>query len=127
MEGDKSQDIPVVPNQVWTSPAPVQGWSGPPPAYTESVVQPVVTQVVHVPGPGWGDQPVTTVCTNCHVQMTTITTTETGVMAWVLAGLMCAVGMWLCAPIPLCVDSLQDTTHRCPLCGVVVARCKGSL
>merc|ERR1711909_266880 len=97
MEGDKSQDIPATPNQVWTSPAPVQGWSSPPPAYSESVVQPVVTQVVHVPGPGWGDHPVTTVCSNCHVQMT----------AWVLAGLMCAVGMWLCAPIPLCVDSLQ--------------------
>eukprot|EP00090_Calanus_glacialis_P020455 TRINITY_DN31499_c0_g1_i1.p1 TRINITY_DN31499_c0_g1~~TRINITY_DN31499_c0_g1_i1.p1 ORF type:complete len:131 (+),score=34.62 TRINITY_DN31499_c0_g1_i1:80-472(+) len=130
MEGEKypeSQPGQPIPAQVWSSPAPVQGWSSPPPAYSETVGQPVVTQVVHVTGPSWGDQPVNTVCTNCQAHMTTSTTTETGVMAWVVAGLLCALGLWCCAPIPLCTDSLQDVTHRCANCGVVVGRCKGSL
>ena len=55
------------PSQVWSPQGPAQGWSSPPPAYSES--PPVVTQVVHLPGPSWGDQPVTTVCTACQAHV----------------------------------------------------------
>ena len=89
----------------------------------------------------FGPDPLTTVCTNCQAQITTglrinqpkllqaptlpATTDEVGVMAWVAAGLMCALGqlkyivyfkmtivsgLWCCAPIPLCIDSLRVGT-----------------
>eukprot|EP00092_Neocalanus_flemingeri_P092864 GFUD01117946.1.p1 GENE.GFUD01117946.1~~GFUD01117946.1.p1 ORF type:complete len:148 (+),score=38.60 GFUD01117946.1:210-653(+) len=147
MEGGKSQDWgnnsntsqppPVKgwstqppPVEGWSSPVSAQGWSSPPPAYSETVGQsgpPVITRVVHVTGSGYGEQPVTTVCTNCQAHMTTSTTSETGVMAWIMAAVLCAVGLWCCAPIPLCTDSLQDVTHRCSNCNMVVGRFKGSL
>ena len=81
----------------------------------------------------------------CCSQIVTMTSSETSVTAWVLAGLLCAVGLWFCAPLPLCrsgaantpnifiqtlnifSDGMQDVTHRCPACNRVVARCKSSL
>ena len=32
---------------------------------------------------------------------------ETGIIAWIAAGAMCAVGLWCCCCIPLCMDSLE--------------------
>ena len=42
------------------------------------------------------------------LQITTSVHTETGVIAWISAGLLCVFGCWLgCWLIPLCMDSLE--------------------
>ena len=43
----------------------------------------------------------------CCSQIVTMTSSETSVTAWVLAGLLCAVGLWCCAPLPLCRSMTQ--------------------
>merc|ERR1719309_1366714 len=59
----------------------------------------------------FGPQPMTCVCQNCQANITTATTDEVGVVAWIAAGVLCAFVCWCCAPIPLCMDSLKDVTH----------------
>ena len=68
--------------------------------------------------------PVTTVCPNCRAsvrwnirttdhtdtwphQITTSVAVETGTVAWISAGILCAIGLCLCAPIPLCLGSMK--------------------
>ena len=69
--------------------------------------------------------PVTTVCPNCRAsvscyisshstkttdhywQITTSVAIETGTVAWISAGILCAIGLCLCAPIPLCLGSMK--------------------
>jgi len=75
----------------------------------------------------FGPDPMNTVCPNCHNNITTATTEEIGVMAWVAAGVLCAFVCWPCAPIPLCMDSLKDVTHRCPSCHCIVGRYRAKL
>merc|ERR1712080_57126 len=75
----------------------------------------------------FGPDPMATVCRNCQAHITTATTVETGVMAWVAAGLMCAVGLWCCAPIPLVMDSLKDVTHRCPSRNCMLGKYKAKM
>ena len=41
------------------------------------------------------------------IQITTSVEVETGTVAWLAAGIICFVGCWCCAPIPLCMDSLK--------------------
>ena len=89
---------------------------------------------LHIP-PG----PLTTIDTWPH-QITTSVAIETGTVAWISAGILCAIGLCLCAPIPLCLGSMkvresnmstlwpsiifQDAIHRCPNCNAVVGRYK---
>lgn len=68
--------------------------------------------------------PVTTVCPNCRASITTSVAIETGTVAWISAGILCAIGLCLCAPIPLCLGSMKDAIHRCPNCNAVVGRYK---
>ena len=55
----------------------------------------------------FGKDPPTTVCPNFQANITTSVETETGIVAWIAAGLLCAFGCWCCAPIPLCMDNMQ--------------------
>jgi len=65
--------------------------------------------------------PVSTTCPNCHQVMVTRTTKEPGLIAWLSCAGLALVGCWLgCCLIPFCVDGLQDTTHYCSNCNVVI-------
>merc|ERR1719430_355100 len=75
----------------------------------------------------FGPDPMTCVCPNCHNNITTTTTEEIGVMAWIAAAVLCAFVCWPCAPIPLCMDSLKDVTHRCPSCHCIVGRYRAKM
>merc|ERR1712243_375612 len=70
----------------------------------------------------FGKDPMNMECPNCRAQVTTATYEEVGVFAWIAAGVMCAVGLWCCMCIPLCMDNLKDVTHKCPSCNAILGR-----
>merc|ERR1719397_124752 len=90
-----------------------QGYSQPGQAFPPPYSGPVVGAIV------FGKEPVNTVCRNCGANITTTTVSETGTMAYVMAGLMCAVGFWCCFCLPLAMDSLKDVRHSCPSCNSI--------
>merc|ERR1711874_152051 len=98
-----------------------QGGAVPPPSYGV----PVATTVMYNSPTAFGPEPVTTVCNNCHANITTSTHPETGLVAWISAGVLCAVGFWCCFWIPLAMNSLKDVTHKCPSCNAVVGKHRG--
>jgi len=106
-----------------------QGMMQPPP---QGMMQPqppvqVVTQVQYVAGPSFGHRPVTMVCPHCQKNITTRTNSEPSALAWIIGGVMCLVGLGLCACIPCCIDSLNQVTHSCPACSNTLGRYKGGL
>nr|CAB3263445.1 lipopolysaccharide-induced tumor necrosis factor-alpha factor homolog [Phallusia mammillata] len=100
----------------------------PPPAYTVTtnvanpqpvVVQPGVahnTVVVQSVPTFFGKQPANVICTNCHQNIVTRTTSSLKGEAWVLAAVLCFLGGILCVWIPFVMDSMYVTTHHCPSC-----------
>merc|ERR1712083_93550 len=75
----------------------------------------------------FGPSPINMQCPNCHAQVTTATVEDIGVIAWISAGVMCALGFWCCMCIPLCMDSLKDVTHKCPSCHAILGRYKAKM
>lgn len=70
-----------------------------------------------------GDVPAHMTCPNCHNQIVTSTTHETGTMTWVACLVLCFVGCDLgCCLIPFCIDSCKDTVHHCPSCRTTLGR-----
>merc|ERR1711890_12653 len=93
------------------------GYTQPPPPYQQP---PPVVQTVLVQGPVFGRQPVNTTCKSCGAQITTATKEETGVIAYVIAAVTCALGIWCgCCLIPFCMDNMKDVTHFCPNCNAM--------
>jgi len=111
---------------------PAEYPSGPPPSYTPQApvgppagVQPVIQTVV-IQAPRFGRDPVRTTCSNCRQEVTTTTIEETGVMAYVAAGIICVLGCWCgCCLIPFCMDSMKDVLHTCPNCNAKMGKYKG--
>jgi len=87
--------------------------------------QTVIVQYMNPPA--FGHSPVNMVCPHCQAQIRTTTDSEPGPLAWILAGVMCVVGLWMCACIPCCMDSLNSVTHKCPNCKNFLGRYKGGL
>jgi len=98
----------------------------PPPPQQQPGGQPTVI-VQYMNTPNFGHNPVNMVCPHCQAQIRTSTDSEPGPMAWILAGVLCVVGLWLCACIPCCIDSLNSVTHKCPNCKNFLGRYKGGL
>jgi lipopolysaccharide-induced tumor necrosis factor-alpha factor len=96
----------------------------PPPA---GLGGPQTVIVQYMNPPNFGHNPVNMTCPNCQCQIRTSTDSEPGPMAWILAGVLCVVGLWPCACIPCCIDSLNSVTHRCPNCKHFLGRYKGGL
>merc|ERR1712210_223194 len=48
----------------------------------------------------FGSSPINMECPNCRAQVTTATAEDVGIIAWVAAGVMCALGLWCCMCIP---------------------------
>lgn len=107
-----------------------QGWVNPPPYTQDGMTTQQPQRIVHVVQQNilYGPNPVQVTCPNCSASITSATTEETGVIAWVMAGGLCLVGCWLgCCLIPLCVDSLKDVTHTCPNCQAFLGRYKAKM
>jgi len=83
--------------------------------------------VVVVQAPRFGPYPVDMLCPHCQCQIKTTTESEPGPMAWILAGVLCVVGLWPCACVPCCIESLNTVSHKCPNCKHFLGRYKGGL
>jgi len=83
--------------------------------------------VVVVNPPNFGPNPVDMVCPHCQCQIRTTTESEPGPLAWIFAGVLCVVGLWPCACIPCCIESLNSVTHKCPNCKNFLGRYKGGM
>jgi len=59
-------------------------------------------------------------CHVCHTQQVTRVTHKTGTLTIIVVLILCLLGLWPCALIPLCVPALQDTVHTCPNCNTQV-------
>ena len=59
-------------------------------------------------------------CHVCHTQQVTHVTYKPGTLTWILVVVLCLLGLWPCALIPLCVDGAQDAYHTCPNCNTQV-------
>lgn len=70
---------------------------------------------------GWGYNPVSCVCPQCHAQVVTTVTSSPGAMAWISGCILAFIFLPL-ACIPCCIESCQDVTHSCPSCGWVIRR-----
>ncbi|XP_032834577.1 lipopolysaccharide-induced tumor necrosis factor-alpha factor homolog [Petromyzon marinus] len=64
--------------------------------------------------------PVTTTCPSCRQMVQTETSTQPGLLTWLIMGGLCLVGLWLCVWIPLVVDSCKDVEHRCANCKMYI-------
>jgi len=106
------------------APPPQQGVPGPAgggPAPAQTVI------VQYMNPPNFGHNPVNMTCPHCQSQVRTSTDSEPGALAWILAGVLCVVGLWPCACIPCCIDSLNSVTHKCPNCKNFLGRYKGGM
>ncbi|XP_052105361.1 LITAF domain-containing protein-like [Mytilus californianus] len=69
------------------------------------------------------EAPVRTHCQSCGADILTSTHYETGTMTWVVAGVMCIIGLWIgCCLIPFILDACKDVIHTCPSCHKMVGR-----
>jgi len=131
--GGESGFVGEIPRQVWSDTGPPQGWSSPPPSYSETYPQQAqtsaeITNVVHIMHPViYGSVPVQTRCPFCSRQVVTKTESDTSATAWILAGVLCFVGLWCCAPLPLFSESMKHVAHRCPACSRVIARYENTI
>lgn len=123
---------PGPPGQMYP-PLPEKAGGPPPPqAMQHQPMQPqppvqVVTQVQYVQGPSFGHRAVTMVCPHCQNNITTRTSSEPSALAWIIGGVLCFVGLWPCACVPCCIDSLNQVTHSCPSCNNTLGRYKGGI
>uniref|UniRef100_A0A8C5WKI0 LITAF domain-containing protein n=1 Tax=Leptobrachium leishanense TaxID=445787 RepID=A0A8C5WKI0_9ANUR len=77
-------------------------------------VTPVVSNTVIY---SFQDTPAATTCPSCRQSIVTKIIYNTGLLAWLLFGILLLLGCWLgCCLIPFCVDSCKDVDHFCPNC-----------
>lgn len=55
-------------------------------------------------------------CHVCHTQQVTRVHYNSGAFTWLLVLILCVLGLWACALIPLCIDGTKDVYHICPNC-----------
>merc|ERR1712154_728777 len=106
----------------FAEPGKMQSQPGPPSQQMAPPVQNVVVMQSY-----FGPESTQMQCPYCQSIIRTSIESEASGTAWVLGAVLCILGLWCCACIPCCMDSLQDVTHRCPNCNNVLGRYKGKL
>ncbi|CAH8668228.1 unnamed protein product [Schistosoma margrebowiei] len=116
----------VIPSVPPPSSFPVPGLPPtPPPTYQESVTLPLPPEyeerlpeviVTQPPATVFKWNPVGMTCPYCHHIIVTKVRSESGLLAWLLCGVMFLTGLWLFCLIPFYLKSTQDVVHICPLC-----------
>ena len=69
----------------------------------------------------FGRYPVNMTCNNCHAQIQTAVSYETGTLTWIICiALFFFTGF--CCFIPFLIDACKDAVHHCPACKSFVGR-----
>uniref|UniRef100_T1JEW0 LITAF domain-containing protein n=1 Tax=Strigamia maritima TaxID=126957 RepID=T1JEW0_STRMM len=92
-----------------------------PSGYGPPTGQPMRTGAVTVVHTGpqmfFGANPINITCPNCGSHVVTSTTTNPGLLSWLICGMCVLFGCWLgCCLIPFCIPECQDVEHSCPNC-----------
>ncbi|XP_075035931.1 LITAF domain-containing protein-like [Mixophyes fleayi] len=78
------------------------------------IVAPTTTVVM---GVSFTDTPTSCMCPVCRQNVVTRVQYNSGLLAWLIFGILCLLGCWLgCCLIPFCLDSCKDVDHFCPNC-----------
>ena len=69
----------------------------------------------------YGDKPVQCTCPHCNAVIVSRIERKTGLLVWVIFGILLLFGCWLgCCLIPFCVSDLKDVEHYCPQCQMLI-------
>ncbi|KAI1697815.1 LITAF-like zinc ribbon domain-containing protein [Ditylenchus destructor] len=75
--------------------------------------------------PALPNQPTTVVCPQCQNQVTTSIKYVSGMLTWIIFGILMLCGCWLgCCLIPFCTNCTKNTEHYCPKCNAFIGTCK---
>ncbi|XP_041367781.1 lipopolysaccharide-induced tumor necrosis factor-alpha factor homolog [Gigantopelta aegis] len=66
--------------------------------------------------PEFTEDPMEVHCFMCLETITTVTEYHYSKYTWMTMAALFLLGCWPCIPIPLCVKSLMDVAHYCPIC-----------
>merc|ERR1712137_1368128 len=62
------------------------------------------------------ENPIRMTCNFCNNSIVTRTNPKSGALTFLLAAILCLIGLWCCAWIPLVIDAGKDIEHVCPSC-----------
>nr|XP_006822301.1 PREDICTED: lipopolysaccharide-induced tumor necrosis factor-alpha factor homolog [Saccoglossus kowalevskii] len=109
------------------APPPYPGIAEPYSTQPPVATQPTHTTTSFVSGPYrsvYRDFPVNVRCPSCHTDIVTVLNYTSGVLAWVICGIICLLGGWLLCLclIPFCINACKDVVHSCPNCHAVIGK-----
>ncbi|KAK2815824.1 hypothetical protein Q5P01_026291 [Channa striata] len=93
---------------------PVYQYSPQQPPVVQPVNQMVVVQQVPTDAPGQ------MMCPSCQNSVVTSLDYKSGLLTWLICGILGLFLCWPCCWIPFCVDATKDVEHICPVCQSVL-------
>ncbi|XP_058236752.1 lipopolysaccharide-induced tumor necrosis factor-alpha factor homolog [Hemibagrus wyckioides] len=104
------------------APPPVVYQAAPTPVYIEQAPPPVLiqtTQPVVINSP-MRSTPASVRCLYCQQQVVTMIEPISGLLTWILFGVLLVFCIWPFCLIPFCVTPCRDIKHTCPSCHNVI-------
>ena len=107
-------------SQQFSAPLPQQGFypnpniapaANPPKMNTQPMPQQMMAPAT------FGDTPQQAYCPQCNCQVHTRVEKQSGMLTWLLVGVLALFGFWLCCCLfPFCIDGCMDSVHYCSKC-----------
>ncbi|KAK7161168.1 hypothetical protein R3I94_003988 [Phoxinus phoxinus] len=90
---------------------------GAPATTVQPIMVPVFTQAAVV---SLTDVPGRVICPHCMTEVLTEIEYLSGLLTWLICGVLVLFVCWFCCCIPFCMDSCKDVKHTCPNCKNVI-------